>query len=142
MTVVAFLPTFETKHPMATQQTLKSAPFILEPPHNPDQWVSHVATQLAHTAEPLALVFFGASSVHAPAIGFSRRALRRPVMHYILVNPVMPTIGGDYGDWPDAPVTLVLTPDADNDAKDAALQARLRGWIVTQEPLDSVCQNY
>jgi hypothetical protein len=45
----------------------------------------------------------------------------------------MPTIGGDYGDWPDAPVTVVITEAAGESAKEASLQSRLRGWKVTTE---------
>jgi hypothetical protein len=42
----------------------------------------------------------------------------------------MPDLGGDYGDWPDAPVTVVLSQEAPDYALDAANQARLRGWSV------------
>jgi hypothetical protein len=142
MAVVAFLPTLDAKSPLHTSMVLKSQPFIVDAPTASMRWVTHVASQLAHTAEPLVLVFYGEASVHAPAIGFSRRALRRPAVHYVLVDPVMPTIGGDYGDWPDAPVTVVLTDAAEDVAKDAALQSRLRGWTVTRDSLESVLANY
>jgi hypothetical protein len=35
-------------------------------------------------------------------------------------------------DWPDAPVTVVITSDADDDTRSAALGARLRGWEVLE----------
>jgi hypothetical protein len=86
----------------------------------------------------LVLVFHGEMSIHAPAIGFSRRSQRRPAVGYILIDPVMPTIGGDYGDWPDAPVTVVITQDANDLAKEASLQSRLRGWKVTTDSVQEV----
>ena len=142
MAVVAFLPTLDARSPLHTSMVLKTQPFVVEAPPESARWVTHVAAQLARTAEPLVLVFVGEASVHAPAIGFSRRALRRPAIHYVLVDPAMPTIGGDYGDWPDAPVTVVLTDDADDFAKDAALQSRLRGWTVTRDAIDVVLSTY
>jgi len=142
MAVVAFLPTLDATNPLSSRLVLKSQPFVVDAPPEAMRWVTHVASQLAHTAEPLVLVFVGEASVHAPAIGFSRRALRRPAVHYVLVDPVMPTIGGDYGDWPDAPVTVVLTEDAEDMAKDAALQSRLRGWTVTRDSIQAVLADY
>ena len=138
MPVVAFLPTLDATNPLSSSVVLKTQPFVVDAPPSSMRWVTHVASQLAHTAEPLVLVFYGEASVHAPAIGFSRRALRRPAVHYILVDPTMPTIGGDYGDWPDAPVTVVITEDANVLAKEASLQSRLRGWKVTTEPVQEV----
>jgi hypothetical protein len=35
-------------------------------------------------------------------------------------------------DWPDAPVTVVITSDADDGTRSAALGARLRGWEVLE----------
>ena len=54
----------------------------------------------------------------------------------------MPKIGGDYSDWPDAPVTVVLTQEASDLAKEASLQAKLRGWKVTTEPVEAVLTNF
>jgi hypothetical protein len=142
MPVVAFLPTLDATNPLSSSVVLKTQPFVVDAPPSAMRWVTHVASQLAHTAEPLVLVFYGEASVHAPAIGFSRRALRRPAVHYILVDPTMPTIGGDYGDWPDAPVTVVLTDAAEDVAKDAALQSRLRGWTVTRDSIATVLSHY
>jgi hypothetical protein len=142
MATVAFLPTLDATNPLSSRLVLKSQPFVVDAPAESMRWVTHVASQLAHTAEPLVLVFYGEASVHAPAIGFSRRALHRPAVHYVLVDPAMPTIGGDFGDWPDAPVTVVLTDAAEDVAKDAALQSRLRGWTVTRDSLEMVLADY
>jgi hypothetical protein len=48
-----------------------------------------------------------------------------------LVDPVLPRPGA-VSDWPDAPVTVVITSDADDDIRSAALGARLRGWEVLE----------
>ena len=130
---IAFLPKTDGINTVATQVSLAATPLVISPPTESVRWVTHVASQLASTAEPLVLVFHGEASVHAPAIGFSRRSLRRPAVGYVLIDPVMPTIGGDYGDWPDAPVTVVITDSANESAKEASLQSRLRGWKVTTD---------
>lgn len=142
MAVVAFLPTEDSDNPFAAGIELKTAPFVITPPQNGVRWVAHVASQLAKTAEPLILVFAGPTSAHAPAIGFSRRSLSRPAVGYVLIDPVMPQIGGDYGDWPDAPVTVVITDAATDLAKEASMQSRLRGWTVTHEEISKVLSNY
>ena len=133
MATIAFLPEIDCIHTVAAQVSLSETPLVISPPSEAIRWVTHVAAQLASTAEPLILVFHGQTSVHAPAIGFSRRSLRRPAVGYVLIDPVMPTIGGDYGDWPDAPVTVVITATAGESAKEASLQSRLRGWKVTTD---------
>lgn len=142
MAVVAFCPSETAINSLASTVTLKTNPFVLTPPPPQIRWVAHVASQLAKTAEPLILVFHGETSVHAPALGFSRRSLSRPAHGYVLVDPVLPQVGGEYGDWPDAPVTVVLTDSASELAKEASLQARLRGWTVTHEPLAEVLADY
>ncbi len=133
MATIAFLPEIDCINTVAAQVMLSATPLVITPPNDAIRWVTHVAAQLATTAEPLVLVFHGQTSVHAPAIGFSRRSLRRPAVGYVLIDPVMPTIGGDYGDWPDAPVTVVITDSANESAKEASLQSRLRGWKVTTD---------
>jgi len=125
---IAFLPETDGINTVAAQVTLSATPLVITPPSESVRWVTHVASQLASTAEPLVLVFHGETSVHAPAIGFSRRSLRRPAVGYVLIDPVMTTI-----DWPDAPVTVVITYSADESAKEASLQSRLRGWKVTTD---------
>lgn len=141
MAVVAFLPTDDSLNPFANSISLTTSPFVVEPPSPDARWVSHVAAKLASTAEPLVLVFNGPTSIHAPAIGFSRKSLRRPAVAYVLVDPVMPQVGGEYSDWPDAPVTVVITDSASESAKEASLQSRLRGWTVTNS-LSEVLKNY
>ena len=133
MATIAFLPEIDCVNSVASRVSLSVTPLVISPPSESVRWVTHVASQLASTAEPLVLVFHGEASVHAPAIGFSRRSLRRPAVGYVLIDPVMPTIGGDYGDWPDAPVTVVITDEANELAKEASLQSRLRGWKVTTD---------
>lgn len=138
MATVAFCPTEYVENPFAYSVTLPLQPFVVSPPADGVRWITHVAAQLAGTSEALVLVFAGEASQYAPALGFSRKSLRSPAVGYVLIDPVMPTIGGDYGDWPDAPVTVVLTDNAPDYALDAAKQAKLRGWNVTHESLDSV----
>ena len=133
MATIAFLPETDCINTVSSRVLLSATPLVISPPTDAVRWVTHVAAQLASTAEPLVLVFHGETSVHAPAIGFSRRSLRRPAVGYVLIDPVMPTIGGDYGDWPDAPVTVVITETASESAKEASLQSRLRGWKVTND---------
>lgn len=142
MSVVAYLPTDNAVNPFAGSVQLKTSPFVVSSPPPDMRWVAHVSAELAKTAEPLVLVFVGAQAVHAPALGFSRRSLRRPAVAYVLIDPVLPQVGGDYGDWPDAPVTVLLTESATALAKEAALQSRLRGWTVTNDPLTKVLGNY
>ena len=138
MATVAFCPTLTDLNPYANTFGLPTAPYVVSPPQGDARWVTHVAAQLASTAEPLILVFVGRASVHAPALGFSRKAVRSPAVGYYLIDPQMPTIGGEYGDWPDAPVTIVLTEDAPEYAREAARQAHLRGWAVSPEPLEKL----
>lgn len=141
MAVVAFLPNEDSINPFANSVSLATSPFVVEPPGPEAKWVSHVASNLASTAEPLVLVFNGPTSVHAPAIGFSRKSLRRPAVAYVLVDPWMPQVGGEYSDWPDAPVTVVITDLASDLAKEASLQSRLRGWQVLNS-VDEALRNY
>lgn len=142
MSSVAFCPTLDAVNPLVPSVQLSKSPFIVSAPAAGVRWTTHVAAELARTAEPLVLVFQGESAVHAPALGFSRRSLRRPAVGYILVDPMMPTIGGDYGDWPDAPVTVIITDDPPEYAREAAMQSRLRGWTVTNESLQDVLKRY
>ena len=84
MATIAFLPEAGCINAVASQVTLVATPLVITPPSESVRWVTHVASQLASTAEPLILVFHGAMSIHAPAIGFSRRSLRRPAVGYVL----------------------------------------------------------
>jgi len=138
MATVAFCPTLTDLNPYANTFSLATSPYVITPPQGEARWVTHVAGQLAGTSDSLVLVFVGQASVHAPALGFSRKSLRSPAVGYYLVDPEMPTIGGEYGDWPDAPVTIVLTADAPEYAHEAARQAQLRGWKVSTETLETL----
>jgi len=53
----------------------------------------------------------------------------------------MPQVGGEYSDWPDAPVMVVITDLANESAKEASLQSRLRGWQVINS-LNEALRNY
>ena len=97
-----------------------------------DEWVARVALSLAGAAsslvEPLLLVLAGRQARLAPSLGFSQRAARRAIAGYVLVDPVLPA--ATTSDWPDAPVTVIITPQADDDVRSSALAARLRGWQI------------
>lgn len=95
-------------------------------------WVPRVAIAINEAAtslgDPLLLVLAGASAALAPGLGFAQRAARRSVAGYLLIDPVLPAPTSH--DWPDAPVTVLITADADDEVRSAALAARLRGWDV------------
>lgn len=138
MALVAFCPTLDSANPLVASVQLPGPSIVVEPPADPSRWVSHVASTLAKTAEPLVLVFYGEAAVHAPALGFSRRSLRRPAISYVLVDPQMPKVGGEYGDWPDAPVTVLISENPPEFAREAAMQSRLRGWNISSQTLQEV----
>ena len=96
-----------------------------------NDWTPRIALQIAAAdpAPPLLLVLTGTPCAFAPHLGFAQRSARRTVGGYVLVDPVLPRPGA-VSDWPDAPVTVVVTSDADQDTRSAALGARLRGWDV------------
>ncbi len=95
------------------------------------------AQAVTHTsALSLILIFRGEQAAFAPYIGFAQRAARRSVIAYVLINPQLPR-PGVVSDWPDAPVYVVLTPDAPDHVRAVERDARLRGWPVhTSEPGD------
>lgn len=139
MPTFAFCPTSDGEFPGARGFVLKDAPHIVPAAPSNVPYVAHTAAALAKTADALVLVLSGSACVHAPALGFSRRALRRPCLGYLLINPELPQVGGDYSDWPDAPINVLVT-DENFDAS-ALSQIRLRGWKLhsgtIQEALDS-----
>ncbi len=106
-----------------------------------DQWTARVAIGIASAAEqltpPLLLVLTGPAAAQAPHLGFAQRSARRAVGGYVLVDPVLPRPGA-VSDWPDAPVTVVITVEADEDVRSAALGARLRGWEVLEGDAASI----
>ena len=97
------------------------------------EWTARTALAIASAspATPLLLVFTGAAAAQAPFLGFAQRSARRAVGGYVLVDPVLPRPGA-VSDWPDAPVTVIVTSGADEDTRSAALGARLRGWEVLE----------
>jgi hypothetical protein len=102
---------------------------------DPD-WIARVAIAIGQAggelAEPVLLVLAGRHAALAPGLGFAQRAARRAIAGYVLVDPVLPSAATH--DWPDAPVTVIITSKADDDVRSAALAARLRGWdVVTGE---------
>ena len=100
-----------------------------------DQWTARVALGITERVDasmtPLLLVFTGEAAVHAPHVGFAQRSARRAVGGYVLVDPVLPKPGA-VSDWPDAPVTVIVSPGASEEARSSALGARLRGWEVLE----------
>lgn len=97
------------------------------------EWTARTALAVAAAspATPVLLVFTGPAAAQAPFLGFAQRSARRAVGGYVLVDPVLPRPGA-VSDWPDAPVTVIVTAEADEDTRSAALGARLRGWEVLE----------
>ena len=97
------------------------------------EWTARTALAIAAAspATPVLLVFTGSAAAQAPFLGFAQRSARRAVGGYVLVDPVLPRPGA-VSDWPDAPVTVIVTAAADEDTRSAALGARLRGWEVLE----------
>ncbi|MGI9196868.1 MAG: hypothetical protein ACR2KE_05335 [Candidatus Nanopelagicales bacterium] len=103
-----------------------------------EEWAARTALGIhqADPAGPLLLVISGPACAQAPHLGFAQRAARRSVAGYVLVDPALPRPGA-VPDWPDAPVVVVVTPNADADTRTAALGARLRGWEVREGDAES-----
>lgn len=81
------------------------------------------AINLLDPLPPLVIVAEGALALMLPAIALSQRSARRRVSEYVLIDPELPPVTDG---WPDAPVTVVSS----DDASDASIQGRLRGWTV------------
>lgn len=119
--------------PSPLAQALPGAVRLEDIPDTTDEgtWVARTAIALTAAVQqslltpPLLLVFAGEHARQAPHLGFAQRAARRSVHGYVLIDPELPA-PGSVSDWPDAPVTVVLSePDADIER-----DARLRGWEV------------
>ena len=106
-----------------------------------EEWTARVAIGIAAAADritpPLLLVLSGTAAALAPHLGFAQRSARRAVGGYVLVDPVLSRPGA-VSDWPDAPVTVVITGEADEEVRSAALGARLRGWEVLEGDAASI----
>ena len=107
-----------------------------------EQWTARVALDInaAQPEPPLLLVFSGDACLQAPSLGFAQRSARRAVGGYVLVDPVLPRPGAA-PDWPDAPITVIVTVEADDETRSQALGARLRGWdVIDGDPLSLVAE--
>lgn len=102
-------------------------------------WVAQTSLALAAESLPTPMVLvLGELSAHsAPALGFSQRASRRGVAGYVLIDPVLPEARAGL-DWPDAPVTVFVTPAMDEESAAAVTRAAdLRGFeVVAGDPAD------
>lgn len=94
-------------------------------------WVATCAIAIATSGghAPILLVAHGPTGVMLPALGFAQRAARRGLHGYVFVDALIPDPETGGGDWPDAPVTYIASPDA---PPDAVLQAELRGWRIVR----------
>ena len=92
-----------------------------------DRRVIAAAQALLPIDESIVLGGHGAMGRLLPRIAFARRAARRPVLGYLLVDCDLPVVAGD---WPDAPVTFVAsTPEFRTHLKVAAD----RGWSIRDQ---------
>lgn len=79
-------------------------------------------------AAPLVFVAFGRSAMSLPALALSQRAFHRRVVHYLLVDPVVPPVTDV---WPDAPVTVYIGDGVDEAPVDQTrMLAELRAWTI------------
>ena len=89
---------------------------------------SHIAAALLalRLTAPPTVMLDATAAPHAATLGSALRAARTPARHYLLLDPMsLPqTRVGDY-DWPDAPITVLLTGESP-----VAAAAQLRGWSV------------
>ena len=77
-------------------------------------------TRLSPTP-PMVIVAEGESALLLPGVALAQRAARRPVLAYVLVDPVLPPVTEQ---WPDARVHVVGRAGFELRA------AELRGWDV------------
>ncbi|MDP4715014.1 MAG: hypothetical protein NWS04_04100 [Candidatus Nanopelagicales bacterium] len=105
-----------------------------------NDWTPRTALQIAAAdpAPPLLLVLTGTACAFAPHLGFAQRSARRTVGGYVLVDPVLPRPGA-VSDWPDAPVTVVVTSDADRTlGRPRSVHACVDGmWSMVTRPPSS-----
>lgn len=97
---------------------------ILVSGSNVDELVIKAAQHLLPIVEPVELVGIGRFGTLMPRLAFARRAARRAVTQYTLVDCDLPVVSGD---WPDAPVRYIWR------SEDFATHAKVaadRGWSV------------
>lgn len=103
-------------------------------------WVADqaVAITAARVEGPLIVVSSGAANRGIPALGFSQRAARRPVVAYILLDGPLPGPSRSGNDWPDAPVVYVCSAGEIDESTGAA---ELRGWrTLHADPISAITQ--
>jgi hypothetical protein len=89
-----------------------------------DRRVIAAAQSLLLIDETVVLGGHGQMGRLLPRVGFARRAARRPIEGYYLIDSILPPVAGD---WPDAPVTYTATNE---EFSTHAKVARERGWKV------------
>lgn len=89
-----------------------------------DELVIQAAQHLLSINEPVTLVGVGRYGKLMPRLAFARRAARRAVIEYLLVDCDLPIVSGD---WPDAPVRYRAREE--QFATHAKVAAE-RGWNV------------
>lgn len=89
-----------------------------------DELVIRAAQHLLPITEPVTLIGIGRFGSAMPRLAFARRAARRAVEGYVLVDCDLPVVSGD---WPDAPVTYIARSD---EFATHAKVASDRGWSV------------
>lgn len=89
-----------------------------------DELVIKAAQHLLPITEPVELVGIGRFGTLMPRLAFARRAARRAVTGYLLVDCDLPVVSGD---WPDAPVSYLARSDQ---FATHAKVASERGWSV------------
>lgn len=90
-----------------------------------DRRVIAAAQALLTLEEPVVLGGYGTMARLLPRVAFARRATRRPVVGYLLIDGDLPTVAGD---WPDAPVTFMATRSGFEAHQKIAAE---RGWQVS-----------
>lgn len=105
---------------------------ILLPPYDGigplHAYVASAVSGIRHEyGEEWLLIASGETALALPDIAFALRAQHRKVIGYRIIDGVLPSPNPD---WPDAPVTYVLTQH-NEDLQRQANQARLRGWDVS-----------
>lgn len=89
-----------------------------------EELVIKAAQHLLLVTEPVELVGIGRFGTLMPRLAFARRAARRPVTQYTLVDCDLPVVSGD---WPDAPVRYIARTE---EFATHAKVASERGWSV------------
>lgn len=112
-----------TAEPMAAIDAAPALVIRIDQPDD-DRRVIAAAQALLGVEGPVILAGHGVMGRLLPRLAFARRASRRPIAGYLLIDCDLPAVAGD---WPDAPVSfMATTPAFQTHAKVAAE----RGWTV------------